>query len=452
MQIHPLVRFFASWLLAPWLALQAQTAYTLPEAVKQALDHHPSIEAATARVQAAEARIAQARGGWLPQATYREIVQRGNNPVYVFGALLTQHQFTAANFALGSLNQPNALNNFQSQLNVEQSLYDFGATMNAVRAAGVERKLSEEERRAARMALIAAVARAYYGVALSEQALALAEEALQSAQADLERARKLSTAGLATDADVLSVQVHVSAMNEQRSRRSAELRVAKAALNDALALPLDTVLTLSTPLRAVPIETSASGTDRESTALAQRPEAIGARLGVELSAARESMARAQYLPKIGFHGSFEADRQDWAAKGGTNWMLALGAQWSLFDGGRTRAQVSEARQGSVVARAQLRQTESTARLQVRRAQANADAARERVATTETTVAEAEESLRIIRNRYTSGLANVTDLLRSETALVEAKTRRLAAIYDARTAAIDLDAAAGTLNGDSDVLK
>jgi outer membrane protein TolC len=92
------------------------------------------------------------------------------------------------------------------------------------------------------------------------------------------------------------------------------------------------------------------------------------------------------------------------------------------------------------------------RLETRQAEADLQAARERVTVTEDAVAQADESLRIIRNRYSNGLATVTDLLRSETALVEAKTRRLAALYDLRIAAVQLDAASGSLNGDSDVLK
>ena len=91
------------------LTLCAQAPLTLPDAVKLALTHHPSLEAASARVQAAEARIAQARAGWLPHATYTEGFQSGNNPVFVFGSLLTQHQFTSANFNLGSLNRPDDL-------------------------------------------------------------------------------------------------------------------------------------------------------------------------------------------------------------------------------------------------------------------------------------------------------------------------------------------------------
>ncbi len=67
------------------------------------------------------------------------------------------------------------------------------------------------------------------------------------------------------------------------------------------------------------------------------------------------------------------------------------------------------------------------------------------------IAEAEESLRITKNRYETGMSNVTDLLRTETALWEARTRELTAIHDQRIAAASLELAAGTLNADSEVL-
>jgi outer membrane protein TolC len=67
------------------------------------------------------------------------------------------------------------------------------------------------------------------------------------------------------------------------------------------------------------------------------------------------------------------------------------------------------------------------------------------------VAEAEESLRITQNRYESGMSNVTDLLRNETALLESRTRYLAAVHDQRIAATMLELAAGRLSADSEVL-
>jgi len=79
------------------------------------------------------------------------------------------------------------------------------------------------------------------------------------------------------------------------------------------------------------------------------------------------------------------------------------------------------------------------------------AAEQRIEVTKASVAEAEESLRITQNRYETGLSNVTDLLRTETAVLEARTRQLAAIHDQRIAAAILELAAGTLTADSEVL-
>jgi outer membrane protein TolC len=80
------------------------------------------------------------------------------------------------------------------------------------------------------------------------------------------------------------------------------------------------------------------------------------------------------------------------------------------------------------------------------------AARERIEVAKASVAEAEESLRITQNRYESGMSNVTDLLRTETAVLESRTRYLTAVRDQRVAAAMLDMAAGTLSADSEVLK
>ena len=49
------------------------------------------------------------------------------------------------------------------------------------------------------------------------------------------------------------------------------------------------------------------------------------------------------------------------------------------------------------------------------------------------------------------MSNVTDLLRNESAVLESRTRYLAAVHDQRIAATLLDLAAGRLSLDSEVL-
>ncbi len=84
--------------------LYGQGPLSLRDAVRVALKHNRSIEAAEASRQGAGARIQQAKSGWLPRLNYSESVTRSDNPVFVFSSLLTQHQFTEQNFGLGALN------------------------------------------------------------------------------------------------------------------------------------------------------------------------------------------------------------------------------------------------------------------------------------------------------------------------------------------------------------
>jgi outer membrane protein len=91
------------------------------------------------------------------------------------------------------------------------------------------------------------------------------------------------------------------------------------------------------------------------------------------------------------------------------------------------------------------------RLEVRRAWADLRAAQQRIEVAKASVAEAQESLRITQNRYAAGISNVTDLLRNETAVLEKRTRYVAAVHDQRIAATMLELAAGQLSPDSEVL-
>ena len=94
--------------------LLAQEVLTLRQAVDLALHSNPFAAASDAGKKA-ESRIDQSRSGYLPRLQFSESLQRGNNPVFVFSSLLTQHQFSDANFAIGSLDRPDAMNNYQSQ-------------------------------------------------------------------------------------------------------------------------------------------------------------------------------------------------------------------------------------------------------------------------------------------------------------------------------------------------
>lgn len=435
--------------LAPYLCV-AQDAISLKDAVHMALDNNKSVAASAAAGKAAERGVARVRAGKLPRVDYTESWTRSDNPVFVFSSLLTQHQFAAQNFQLGPLNRPDFLNNFQSQITADQALYDAGETKHAVRAAELTKNMTGEESRRIQMETIAAVIRCWYDVLLSAEQVDATGEAMRSAEADLERARAIRSAGMSTDADVLSIRVHLAGVHERQIRRGADLDVARAALNDALGLPLETAHILTGGL--TPLKLAAEmPAEYEGKALTDRPEARQAKLAADLAENRVAAARGGYLPQVGVHAAFEADRQNFYARGGANWLVSIGLRWNLFNGNGDKARIAESTFALRRSEAERDRADSAIRLQVRRAFADLRAADERIEVARASVAEAEESLRITQNRYAAGIGNVTDLLRTETAVLEARTQHLAAIRDQRVSAALLELAAGTLSAESEVL-
>jgi outer membrane protein TolC len=432
------------------LRVPAQDPVSLKDAVRLALQKNQAVNASMAAQKAAESRIVEARAGALPRVLYSESWARSDNPVFVFSSLLTQHQFGSENFELGPLNRPDFLNNFQSQVTADQTIYDAGQIGHAVRSAELAKAMTGEEGRQTQMEVMAGVIRSYYDILLSAQQVNVTVEALRSAEADLDRAQAVRSAGMSTDVDVLSIRVHLAGVREQQIRRATDLDVARAAFNDALGLPLDSPHTFTTKLKPLELPERAVA-DFENNALRERPEARQWKLSTSLAENQAAAARSNLLPQVSAHAAFEADRQNFYDKGGANWLVSIGLRWNLFNGFSDRARIDEAKSVLRQNIAQQERVSSAIRLQVRRAYADLRASDQRIEVAKASVAEAEESLRITQNRYETGLSSVTDLLRTETAVLEARTRHLAAIHDQRIAAAMLELAAGTLTADSEVL-
>src|ERR1039457_7677826 len=146
------------WLLPGW----AQDPMSLKDAVHLALTKNQSMGASAAAQKAAESRIVEARGGSLPKVNYSESWARSDNPVFVLSSLLPQHRFGEQNFQVGPLNRPDFLNNFQSQVTADETLYDAGQTRHAVRSAELTKELASEEGRRTQMEVIASVIQSYH--------------------------------------------------------------------------------------------------------------------------------------------------------------------------------------------------------------------------------------------------------------------------------------------------
>src|SRR4051812_1862742 len=310
-------------ILAVAATAYSQDALSLRDAVRQAMARSKVIEASGASNDAALAQITQARSGFLPRVNFAESWTRSHNPVFVFSSLLTQQQFSDSNFVLASLNHPDFLNNFQSLVTADQPLYDAGKTKRAMRTAELGKDLSQEDARRTQTEVISQVVRHYSDTQLGAEQVKVAAQAMRSAEADLERAETRRSNGMATDADVLSIRVHIAAIHEEQIRRNAVPQVSRPAMNDPIASPPYTDHAITTTRKHLPlVRNEIRGF--ETSAIDTRPEARQTRLAWEIAGVQAADARSNYLPQVTLHGAFEADRQRFLDHGGSNSLVSIG--------------------------------------------------------------------------------------------------------------------------------
>lgn len=416
----------------------AQSPLSLSDAVARARVRNPQVRAEAAAADEARARLAQARAGYLPRVDLAESWQRGTQPVFVFGSLLSQRRFTAADFALDALNHPDAAGTFRTSVSIEQPLFD-AATRARVRGARAASAMADLQAPRAANDVALDVTAAFGRVLLADARVAASGASASAALADRDRAAARRDAGLVTAADVLQLEMHVSRATAARIRAEADASNARAALNALMGDPLDARFDLAPPPGGV--DDAGGIAALEAEAIAARPEVAAARRAEALAASSEAEARAAFLPQVAAHAVWEVNGGTWSSRA-SSWIAGVTARVNLFRGMGDRARVAEARAARARRALERERAETAARLDVRAAASGIAAARAALDAIRAAHAQAQEARRIIRDRYEHGLADVAALLRAAEAEEQAATARLAAEIDLVVAAASLTRALG----------
>ena len=402
----------------------AQAPLTLADAIGRARAQNPDVAGTAAAGREAGQRVTQARAAaFLPRVDLTESWQRSDQPVFVFSSLLSQRRFTAANFAVDALNHPDAIDNFRTSIVAEQPLLDRTARAGRS-AAGIAEEIADARGLQVAQDLAVGVTAAFGRVLTAIESRRSAAAALDTASADRELAANRRDAGLTTDADVLALDVFTARSREQQIRAAADERTARAELNQLMGEPLGSVFVLDPHAAAAGIET-ADLDALQSEALANSPAVKIAALEERLGASAIDTAHAVFLPSIAAQGGWEFNGGAWTDRL-SSWMVGAFARVNLFRGFADKARLAEAREQLTRRSADRRKAEDAARLEVYTAAARLDAARAAEAVGRAAAAQARESRRIVRDRYESGLADVSALLRATESVVQAEAQQAGA--------------------------
>ena len=438
-RLHTLPLLFGLFVVGVAPAL-AQTPLTLEDAIRRAQGETADARALASTIEEANARIERAQSGFWPRVDVTETVQRGDQPVFVFSSLLSQRRFTAANFAIPALNHPDAVTNTRTSVAVEQRVFDSGLTHLGVQAATLEREAASASGDAARQDLAFRAAQAFVQVLQFEATARATDAAVAAAESDRQRARARRDVGLVTEADVLAVDVHLADMRQRQIAASGDLAVSRLQLAEAVGLPL-TVLVVPVRPASRPVPADADALVRD--ALTRHPDLRQADVHLQLADNGRRTARAALLPSVGVQAGWEFNGATLRAQQ-SSWVIGAEMRINVFNGFADTARMDEAAHAQTRATAERERVARRVEVGVRAALAQLAAARAREDAGRAALTQAQESQRIIRDRYESGLATVTDVLRAAEATLEAESRATTAEMDVILRTVALDRAVGRL--------
>lgn len=428
-----------------WEKTQAQASgsLSLSEAIQTALAHNSLIHEVQAQVDISIERTVQARAGFIPRLDAVGAYNRTTNPAQAFATKLNQETIAQSDFNVDRLNNPDPIDNYAGRLTATWPIYDSGQTWHSVRQAQMEQQAAGLEMSRVRQQVIAGTVAAYVGVLAARENLAIVEHALTTARAHRKIVASRYASGFVVKSDLLRTQVHIADLEQQQLQAASQIEIAQAELNAAMGVAIDSEFRLISRLDsgqqiAEPLQ------DWLNIALDQRTDLK--QIDFQLSIAEEQIkkSRAAHLPSLNLAGNYEVNTEDFS-ESADNYSVGAYVTFNIFSGNRTSAKVREAKAARRRIQAMHRNLKQQVLVETRQAYLHAESAWKRILVAGEAVAQAEEALRIVGNRYRNGLFTVVDLLNAELALQQALTNQLRAIHDYKVSTANLMLAAGTLD-------
>jgi outer membrane protein len=400
---------------------------TLDEAVVTALDGNPEVTAARERAEAAATRSKGSTQHRMPKIGLSESFVYTDNPAEVFALTLNQGRFDMQEFFLSDPNNADPLSTWITRVDLQLPIYTGGKLSARIGQAESMATAEEHSLTHVRQRVAFETVTAYVNLAKAREHVALLEKARATTAEHVRIAEQYASQGVILEADVLRARVFLAEMDEYLTQATNGARLAQAALNFQMGADQSTPRTLA-PLPMTPAVVGEAG-DWIAASLEDRQDLAAARAKLEAGRLEEKASRPGYFPEVAVVGHYDLyDDMIFGANGRSGSVMAV-AKIDLWGGGSDAAARTAARHDTASFEADIHRFEEGVQLEVQQAWQDLATARVRQATATSSLAAAQESLRVRESRFKQGLDKMIDLLDAETALRESELREMVARYD-----------------------
>lgn len=325
-------------------------------------------------------------------------------------------------------------------VNLTLPLYAGGQITAANKLAGIGKTVSEEQLRKARMQVIADVDNAYYTLISVQSKVRMLEAYAEQMQGLYDQVKISVDADLATNNELLRISAKQNEISYQLQKARNGEQLCQLALANIIGTPFDSTIT---PTDTIMTAQSVDGLTED---FSMRPDLILLKQQVEASKQQVKMARSNYLPTVALVGSYSyfdnlkaklnlplPDGSNFYFKdtfNGGHAIAILSVSVPIFHWGAEVKKVKKAKLDLDNSRLQLQQYERGMSIEVRQAVLNLTDGQRMLETAQLGQQQADENLRVMRQKYDNQYCTMTDLLDAQSQwhqarsnLIEAQTQQ-----------------------------
>ena len=329
---------------------------------------------------------------------------------------------------------------FDTRFFFRQTLFDAGSTSNLVKSIRHNITAQDYEVKKTAFDIVLGVKSAFYEVLRKRDLLGVSKASLTTAEKHLEQSKELYKEGLAPRADVIKSEVQVSNARLDVVKAENALLSAKANLATAMGQPVTTDFDLTARDEGL-IALLPSIKEAIAVAYHQRPELKGSRARIESAKASVDQAKSGLYPNLSLDASYGWQNSEFFPNE-KKWSVGLTVGVPIFEQLTAKSKISQATANLAGQKATEIQTMRNIELDVQQAWLSLKEAMERLVVTKKTLEQTEEDMRVSEGRYKEGMGNILEVIDAQTALTQARTNNVVALYDIENARAKLDRAIG----------
>jgi outer membrane protein len=408
---------------------QGNDSLSLKTVIEEAISKHPTVMLAEEAVNNSDSRIALAKTGYYPEADLSAS----------YSNLGPVTKLSIPNMGTFQLFPEN---NYSAALNYRQTIYDFGRTSGNIKLEKEAKELNMQSVEQSKQRLSILAITNFYTLVYIQAAIKIKEEQIATLNNHLSSLEKMKATGSATEYQLLSTRVRISAAESQKVDLQTSLKSLQASLNSLMGQDQSVIPVVKSDLFAeVPLIRSDS----------LMPFAYDNRDELRLIEKRKSLAALRYNlikltndPVISFmaSGGFKNGYVPNLGEIKPNYVVGVGLRVPIFDGMKNKYNLQQANSAITSIGYEAESTKLSITNEVIEAQAHVASSSTKVNQAAIQLEEAMKAYSLAETSFSSGIITNLDLLYASTAVSESRLNLLKSKIDYATSVYRLRAAMG----------